>query len=414
MPNLFKLKLKDNKSISKVKYGDIYGKIKIMNPANKEWFNSIYAFNKNRLKLLPVADKVLTSMIKNYFNIFYNKIEKTRSRRKDIITRRKSGRKIWFSRPEIKHTNSILTINIYIYNRQYTYLKHKLTQIWNYKNSIINTTKFYRNIFILLLKIKVLYIKLLFTPKRSEFNNKNYKLKPYLLVLKYFRKILKKEIKYLRFKQIMLFNKFKYNTYITGIKEIIQKIYNKRVEFNLITIKHHYLNSSILSQIITNKIRKKKNKAVRVLAASIRSIKTPVLNARTIKRVETKLIEKQNIIVSNFINRDDNDILDSSIISKNAILLNKDLEEAVLTNTNYKVVSGITVKASGRITRRIIAERARFNIKSKGTLKNVNSSFKGLSSVMMRGYNKSNIDSTFLKSTTHVGAFGVKGWISSY
>lgn len=419
MLNLFKLKKKDNIFRYKDQNGEFVGKIKNTIPANKEWYNNIYVFNKNSLKLLPVADNVITNFIKIYLNIFYNKIEKTKSRRKDIIARRKSALKIWFSRPEIKHTNSKLIINLYIYNRQYKFYQQnlsKIVHIWNKKTEFMWNTSILFNHFIKLISnIKLFYTMLLLIPSlNNNKTNKNIFIEFDQIILNYTKKILKKEIGYMRFKQTMLFNRFKFNTYIIGLKQILQKIYNKKVVFNLISLKYFYLNSSILSQILTSKIIKKNNNVVRMLTASLRNIRTPILNKTTIKRVDVKLIEAQNIIVSDFFNLDSDDNLNLCIAAKNFKSANKDLEQVVLTNTKYKIISGITLKASGRITRRIIAERARHSVKSIGTLKNVNSSYKGLSSVMMRGYKKSNIDSTFLKSTRHVGVFGLKGWVSSY
>jgi hypothetical protein len=74
---------------------------------------------------------------------------------------------------------------------------------------------------------------------------------------------------------------------------------------------------------------------------------------------------------------------------------------------------GIRVEAKGRITRRFTASRSVFKIKWKGGLKNVDSSFKGLSTIMLRGHVKSNVQYSFMSSKNRNGAFGVKGWVSS-
>jgi hypothetical protein len=49
----------------------------------------------------------------------------------------------------------------------------------------------------------------------------------------------------------------------------------------------------------------------------------------------------------------------------------------------------------------------------KGGLKNEESSFKGLSTIMLRGHVKSNIQYSFINSKTRNGAFGIKGWVSN-
>jgi hypothetical protein len=74
---------------------------------------------------------------------------------------------------------------------------------------------------------------------------------------------------------------------------------------------------------------------------------------------------------------------------------------------------GIRVEAKGRLTRRATASRSVFKMKWKGGLKNVDSSFRGLSTIMLRGYAKSNVQYSLLNSKNRNGAFGVKGWVSS-
>jgi hypothetical protein len=54
-----------------------------------------------------------------------------------------------------------------------------------------------------------------------------------------------------------------------------------------------------------------------------------------------------------------------------------------------------------------------FKVRWKGGLKNVDSSFKGLSAIMLRGDRKSNVQYSVLSSKNRNGAFGVKSWVSS-
>ena len=74
---------------------------------------------------------------------------------------------------------------------------------------------------------------------------------------------------------------------------------------------------------------------------------------------------------------------------------------------------GIKVEAKGRISRRFTASRSVFKMKWIGGLKNVDSSFKGISAIMLRGHVKSNVQYSFLSSKNRNGAYGVKGWLSS-
>ena len=92
-------------------------------------------------------------------------------------------------------------------------------------------------------------------------------------------------------------------------------------------------------------------------------------------------------------------------------LPNKQID-TVINSINYKKISGIRIEASGRLTKRLTASRSLFKIKYKGNLKNWNS-YKGLSSPLVKGYMKPNIQYTNVNSKTRNGSFGLKTWISS-
>lgn len=38
-------------------------------PATQEWFNSIYLYNKNHIKPIPVVDNTVNNILKSYFNL---------------------------------------------------------------------------------------------------------------------------------------------------------------------------------------------------------------------------------------------------------------------------------------------------------------------------------------------------------
>ena len=149
---------------------------------------------------------------------------------------------------------------------------------------------------------------------------------------------------------------------------------------------------------------------------TLRKIKTPVLNKKTVKRVNTRFVGVQNLILKNHINilyKEDylNKFLKTNRIK---LSLNNNIDDLIIKNIEKKIISGIFLKVSGRITRRIIAERSTYKFRHVGTLKNVNSSFKGLSSVVLRGNDKPNVENTYLNSKNIIGSFGLKGWVASY
>ncbi len=81
----------------------------------------------------------------------------------------------------------------------------------------------------------------------------------------------------------------------------------------------------------------------------------------------------------------------------------------VLNSLKNKEINGVRVEATGRLSRRFTAARSVFKFKYKGNLKNLDSSYKGLSSVLLRGHVKSNLQYTKIKSKTRIGSFGLKG-----
>ena len=89
------------------------------------------------------------------------------------------------------------------------------------------------------------------------------------------------------------------------------------------------------------------------------------------------------------------------------------LRDYVFRYLKHFRLGGVRLEAKGRLSKRFTASRSVFKLNWKGGLKNVDSSFKGLSTVMLRGNVKSNVDYSLLTSKKRIGAYGIKGWVSS-
>lgn len=454
MLNILKLKKKHDKPAIVNDKGELASNAKHYPPANKEWVNSIYAYNKNTSKLLPVADKVILNLIKGYFSLYSNSLEKkVRSPRMRKWMRRLSTTRILISKAELKHTSDKVTVTLYIYNRQKKYYENKINKIFSYIGEK-NITKWSKRIE--LLKIKGLQLiskvrqdknMLLKTLKWNNNNFVNYE-KDYFK--NFISRSLKKEMLYMHFKQIMSLNKFKFkNTYLIPLKSLISKIYKKKVEFNLVTLKNFHLNSDIFTQILAIKLRKRDNRILRVLKTSLRKIRLPNLSKLVYlghhqgNRDNDKIL--QNLIVKDMLLKNtynhlaldhvkgrevSTDGLDNiiklffpvnafSFFNKKEESANvKDestltLENSVLNSIKHKTLSGVRIEASGRLTRRITAARAVYKVKYLGNLRNLNATYLQRSSVILRGNLRSNIQFTKIKSKTRIGSFGLKGWVSS-
>lgn len=200
---------------------------------------------------------------------------------------------------------------------------------------------------------------------------------------KLIRKSLDKTLLYYYYKQLIIINKSKFDYhYLNYLKKYLEKIYNKNVEFNLVNLRRFYLSSDILSESITLKITKNRRKLLKFLNILKRKVKI---------HNEKNLYYQPN---SNRLNTDTN---------------KKSLERIVLNNIKYKHVTGFRLEANGRLTRRYKAARSISKLRYKGNLLNIDSSYKGLSSVLLKGNLKSNLQYTKLKSKTRIGSFGIKG-----
>jgi len=112
----------------------------------------------------------------------------------------------------------------------------------------------------------------------------------------------------------------------------------------------------------------------------------------------------------------------STYSSAKDILLNKYLfkkpsnykSRLLLYHLKHKIVSGVRLVGSGRLTRRLTASRSISKHKYMGSLQNLESSRQGLSTVMLRGYMKANLQYTNINSYNRNGAFGVKVSVSTY
>lgn len=393
MLNLFKLYY--NKKIEKQKIDPQEKHNKHYPSAVREWNNSIYVFNKNAINLIPQATELVNKLIKSYFNLYNLKLErKIRSNRLLGRLRKLSSNKIYVSNGEFKHTNNKVVITLYLFNRQKFNIDKKIQKgfykawlnqdVLNSRWLLIQTKaiqsiKKWNNKKLVLIDIMESYTK-----NKQILDYKG--LSKYIII--FYKKLIKKSLdKYLLHKyyqQLVFINKSKFNyNYLQFLIKYIEKVYNKNVEFNLVNLRRFYLNSDILSESITIKIRKNRRKLLKYL--------------NTLKR-KVKVRNKKNIFYQSILNKLNN---------------KKYLEEVVLRNIKYKHVTGFRLETRGRLTRRYTASRSVSKLRYKGNLLNIDSSYRGLSSVLLKGNQKSNLQHTKLKSKTRIGSFGIKGWISS-
>lgn len=103
----------------------LVGETKHYPPANKEWTNSVYTYNKASLRSLSVKDNMAKKLIKSYFNLHIEK-NIARSKRMRSLIRKSTTKKLFVSRPEIKQTNDRVIVTVYTFDRERQFLFRKL------------------------------------------------------------------------------------------------------------------------------------------------------------------------------------------------------------------------------------------------------------------------------------------------
>jgi len=331
---------------------------------------------------------MILKLIKSYFNFYSleheNKINFNRLR---IRLRRLSVNRIFVSRAELKHTASKVIITLYVYNRQKKYFYNKLNLV-NINEQLTNTN--------LIEKIKLEGLRVIEEVRKEKELIANvvglivpdiFKIYEQQQYEDFIRKSLEKEMLSIFYKNILFFNKSKFdNTYLLRLNNLLSKIYYKKIEFNLVNLDYLHLNSDILSESIIIKLRNRKNRLLKVLKTSLNMVKLPYLNKLNLK------LNLKNLVLNK-----------TNSINENNII------ENILNNIKHKSICGVRLEATGRLSRRLTAARSIFKFKYKGSLKNIDSSYKNISSVLLRGNIKSNIQYTKISSKTRNGSFGIKG-----
>lgn len=391
--NIFNKFINSNfKLVPFYKIENVVGNTKYFPAISKEWKNNVYYYNNNNMKNLPSYDININNIIKSYFNLYFN--HKFLDLKKGIPRRLKrlSFNKIFMSKAEIKHTNSKAIITIYTYNREKVVLEKNIKKL---------KKNFIKKIF------------LVFMGKDISDKNKR---------IKRLERSLHKQLMLIRrYKLRLNLNKYKFQEFfLFKLSNILTKIYKKKVEFNIINLKSIIFNSDIFTNILTLKLRKRKFSVLKAMNIILKRAKFPKVNtfierSRLIKNIDFNLVQNKyknlnlNFILSKYtIDSILNKIYDNNTFNKSY----KKLYDIVFNSIKYKNISGIRLEVKGRLTRRYRADRAVYKLRWKGGLQNIDSSYKGLSSVNFRGYSNSNVDYSIYKSKRRIGAFAVKGWVS--
>ncbi len=213
------------------------------------------------------------------------------------------------------------------------------------------------------------------------------------------------------YKKNIYYSKYKFNVKsMLSVKSVLNKLYNNKIEINVISLKYLYLDGNILALTVVRKLKNRKRRVLKVIRMALKLSKKPYINKfhmdlLNVNSLDTVLVKKN-----------------LSLSVNNNIPLNKDLiskptsykSRIIFFYLKHKIISGMKLQGTGRLTKRLTASRSISKSMGKGSLKNRASSYNGLSTVVLRGYVKSNLQYININSYNRIGAYGIKSWISSY
>lgn len=188
------------------------------------------------------------------------------------------------------------------------------------------------------------------------------------------------------------------------VKSILNKLYNNKIEINIINLKYLYLDGNILAMAVIRKLKNRKRRVLKVIRMALKLSKKPYINEfytdlLNINNLDTVLVKK---IFSFSI--DNNIPLNKDLISKPTSYKSR----ITFFYLKHKIISGMKLQGTGRLTKRLTASRSISKSMTKGSLKNRASSYNGLSTVVLRGYVKSNLQYININSYNRIGAYSIK------
>jgi hypothetical protein len=338
----------------------------------KEWYNSVYNFYKKNSMFLYNTN--IHTILYTYFN--YIKIKPISNNNKlEVYYEKYYTYRVYINNPEIKQFNNKVNITVYIYNRNIIYLYNNL----------------------------ILYNKLL-----NKLNTFIEKYNKYNYVDNIYRHIIYK-YEFIKLSIILYKNKFNIKN-LLYLNNILSNLYNKKVELNVINLKYLYLDSNILAVSVARKLKYKRMYVLGIIRLALSLSKKSYENDYYNHFVDKYSID--NILINNkselFYNKNDA-ILNLNIIDKPYNYKGR----IIFYYLNNKIISGIKLQSAGRLTKRLTASRSMTKADQIGNLKNNKSSLRGLSTFMLKGYVKSNLQYTNINSYKRIGSYGIKSWVSN-
>jgi hypothetical protein len=183
-----------------------------------------------------------------------------------------------------------------------------------------------------------------------------------------------------------------------GLIGILNKIYNKKVNLNIINLKYLFLENSIIADAIVRKLNDRNKRVLKVIRKALNYVERPFIN----------LIPKIDEIENKTMDTNTSGVYNSLTYQLYNYINNNHIETFKFLNNKFLI--GLRFQGTGRLTQRLTASRSILKRAYIGGLKNINSSHSKLrlSTGLTKGYMGSNIQYININSYNRNGSFGVK------
>ena len=185
-----------------------------------------------------------------------------------------------------------------------------------------------------------------------------------------------------RLRYLLKFNNVKFEKpFIRKLIDLVENLYNKKVEFNIVNLNQVHLNSDILTQAVVLKLKNKKNKFYKIFKSSLNKVKISDVS-RLSQKIDVS--NKKNYFINDIRNVYINDMLNNKIVkgdSLNELLLNYfpsankleiedlygveqsiSLKDYIFRYLKHFRLGGVRLEARGRLSRRFTASRSVFKL----------------------------------------------------
>lgn len=195
----------------------------------------------------------------------------------------------------------------------------------------------------------------------------------------------------LKIRKLLNRNKFR-NGFINKLLGLVEEIYGKKVEFNIVKLKKLHLNSDLYTQAVALKLKDRNNRLYKVLKSSLNKVQLPpfyraaeifhylnkndllvniIRNDKITSMLRNNVNDPLNtLLLDTFTNGEDVKVKtikalaspspEASPLSNSRAI---SLQKYVLKSLKHLSMRGIRIEAKGRATRRLTAARSVFKMK---------------------------------------------------